>query len=275
MKTTFASIILNEAEYIGRNLAQHYDACDRWIVVEGADRRYPSDRVTKDGLSTDGTADIVRGFPDPLGKITFIQHGWADDKCELRNRYAELADDGVLIVFDADEFLTHADLAWLIDRTSRLDGPGSVRIPHVHFWKNHRQVIVGGYYDVPHDRAYRWFKGCRYFDNHNHPCLPTSEQPLNRCRHELWNRQFRFEDETGAVAHPEPAWLHMGFCKAPEHVADKNAYYLNRGEATTRPETTESRAAWFAETLPRMCRVLPWVGKLPEVFHDESFKRAA
>ncbi len=270
MKTTFCSILLNEAEYIGRNLAQHYDACDQWFIVEGADRRYPSDRVTKDGLSTDGTAEIVRGFPDPLGKITFIQHGWADDKCELRNRYARLAESGVLIVFDADEFLTHADLAWLIDRTSRLDGPGSVRIPHVHFWKHPRQVIVGGYYDVPHDRAYRWLWGGRYIDNHNHPCLPIAGKQLNQVRHVTHDRQFSFEDETGAVAHGGPAWLHFGFAKSAENIADKNAYYLNRGEAASRPETTESRAAWFAEKLPRMCRVLPWVGKLPEVFQCVS-----
>lgn len=264
MKVTFCSIVLNEAEYLGLNLAQHYRYCDEWIVVEGADRRYPTDRVTPDGLSTDRTADVVRLFPDPTGKIKFIQHGWAANKCELRNRYAELADDGVLIVFDADEFLTDHDLSWLLNACSRLPGPGSVRIPHVHFWKSAGRIITGGYYDVPHDRAYRWQRGCRYLDNHNHPALPggTLLQSLHYERHD---RDLKYEAETGAYFHPSPCFLHFGFAKSSANIADKNAYYLNRGEATTRPETSRDRAAWFANQLPPNCETHIWGGKQPEV----------
>lgn len=268
MKTTFCSIILNESEYLGLNLAQHYRYCDEWIIVEGADRRYPTDRVTAEGLSTDRTADVVRLFPDPAGKIKFIQHGWADDKCELRNRYAELADDGVLIVFDADEFLTDHDLCWLLNRCSHLPGPGSVRIPHVHFWKSAGRIITGGYYDVPHDRAYRWQRGCRYTDNHNHPALPDGRY-LQALAYERHEREFLEEPETGAYVHQGPCWLSYGQCKSAENMADKTAYYLNRGEATTRPGTSRDRAAWFTNELPRELIVHPWIGKLPEVMQCE------
>ena len=264
MKTTFCSIVINEAEYLGLNLAQHYRYCDEWIVVEGADRRYPSERVTADGLSTDRTADIVRSFPDAAGKIKFIQHGWAADKCELRNRYAELADDGVLIVFDADEFLTGRDLCWLLNRCSRLPCPGSVRIPHVHFWKSSRRIITGGYYDVPHDRAYQWRRGCRYTDNHNHPTMPDGRL-LQSLHYERHDRDLQYEHETGSYHHSSPCWLHFGFAKAAESIADKNAYYVNRGEQVTRPETTRDRAAWFQDQLPPNCEVSRWGGKLPEV----------
>lgn len=273
MKVTFATICLNEAEYIGRNIAQHVDLCDEWIFVEGADRRYPPRHVTADGLSKDGTATAICREASALhamghDKITLIKHGWAADKSELRNRYAELCDDGVVIVFDADEFLTRADLEWLIARCKSMPTPGSVRIPHIHFWKHRRQIITGGYYDVPHDRAYRWQRGCRYFENHNNPCLPdgTALQSLSYERHE---RELMLEPETGGFAHPKPCWLHMGFAKSDANVADKNAYYLNRGEAYSRPETTESRAAFFADTLPAGHRTYPWCGKLPEVLEQE------
>lgn len=267
MKVVAASIVLNESQYIGANLRQHYDFVDRWIIVEGADRRYPSDRVTADGLSTDDTAKVVAAFDDPLRKIRFVQHGWAADKSELRNRYADLIDeDCVVIVFDADEFLSHEHLAWLIRQCETLPRPGTVRIPHVHYWKSAKQVIVGGYYDVPHDRAYRWKAGCRYGGNHNHPEFPDGSLLRDSCCVKF-ERQFGCGRQDGKWVYiqTEPHWQHFGFCKGAEHVADKNAYYVNRGEAVTRPETTRDRAAWFGE-LPEECRVYDWVGELPEVF---------
>jgi hypothetical protein len=268
MKTTFATICLNEAEFIGLNLRQHYDHCDEWIIVEGADKRYP--RATEQGLSVDDTAEIIRSFPDPDKKIRFIQHGWAADKCELRNRYADWCDDGVVVVFDADEFLSHRDLSWLIDRCRALPRPGSVRIPHIHFWKHDRQIITGGYYDVPHDRAYRWEAGCVYRDNHNHPARSFGGELLQESFYEKFDRRLMVEPETGANAHPLPCFRHYGFAKSGQNIADKNAYYVNRGEATTRAETTRDRAAWFAEKLPPNCEVVPWIGGVPEVMQQKA-----
>lgn len=260
--TTFGSIILNEAEYIEANIRQHVAHCDRWVIVEGADRRYPSTRVSSDGLSTDGTAEIAERLAAEFPQIVFVQHGWADDKSELRNRYAELAADGVLIVFDADEFLTHQSLEVLKARCANLRGPGSVRIPHVHFWHDTTQIITGGYYDIPHDRAYQWLKGCRYLDNHNNPHLPdgTALQHANYQRHDRELVPVR-----GGWTHQGPAWLHFGFVKDARNIADKNAYYLNRGEATTRPGTTRDRRAWFEDELPPGCQLHRWLGPWPEI----------
>lgn len=263
MNVTFASIVLNESEYLERNLRQHIGQCDRWIIVEGADRRYPAARVTEEGLSTDRTADIVRGFGDP--KLEMVQHGLASNKCELRNRYAELIDDGVVIVFDADEFLTHEHLEQLIGMCKDLPGPGSVRIPHVHFWHGPEQIIIGGYWDVPHDRAYRWSEGCRYLANHNHPCLPAGRQ-LNLANYVRHDRSLvPAGPGSSGWLHSGPAWLHYGFTKSWDNTSDKTQYYLNRGEANSRPDTTRCRASWFEGEIPAGCKVLNWIGHVPEV----------
>ncbi len=261
---TFCSIVLNEAEYLAANIRQHVAHCDRWIIVEGEDRRYPRDRVTPAGLSTDATAEIARqAASDFPGKVQFVQHGWAADKCELRNVYANRVQPGVVIVFDADEFLQPEQLDWLIDCCAGLPTAGTVRIPHIHYWRSTDRIVTGGYYDVPHDRAYRWTAGAHYIDNHNNPCLPSGEA-LRDVRSLSFRRDLRLSD--GRWSHPCPAWYHFGFCKAAENIADKNAYYVARGERETRPGTTRDRAAWFEPRLPGHCQQWSWGGYVPEIF---------
>ena len=89
------------------------------------------------GLSTDSTAEIVRSFPDPWQKIRFIQHGWAADKCELRNRYLELAGEGMLAVLDADEFYTNKSQSLISScvTSGRKRNSLCSAIPQVHIWQ--------------------------------------------------------------------------------------------------------------------------------------------
>lgn len=269
MKVVFGTIVLNEEQYILQNIRQHYEMCDEWVIIEGADQLYPKQHVTSGGLSTDKTAELIRGFPDPDKKIKFIQHGWAADKCELRNRYGARADDGVLIVFDADEFLRRDWLREVISKAAELKSVGCLRIPHVHFWKGHHQVITGGYYDIPHNRIYRTIGPVKYTESdHNHP-----RTAAGRALHDVLivreteNKRQRRSGEWTAVG---PVWLHYGFCKTPQSIADKNTYYINRGEAVTRAKTTESRALWFEDTLPDEYKVSPWVGPIPEVMETAN-----
>lgn len=264
MATVFCSIVLNEAEYIYQNLQQHYDYCDAWLIVEGADRRFPSEVVTAEGLSTDATADLIRSFPDPGRKLQFIQHGWADNKEQLRSVYAAQLPRTTtnVIVFDADEFLTHHHLRTVLDSLRFMPGPGALQIPHIHFWKDPRHIITGGYYDVPHDRIYRWAPGCLYRTNHNHPELPGGTL-LQQLHHQRQSRRLTILPS--GVAHPDPCWLHYGFVKAASNIAAKNKYYIARGEDTTRPQTTRNRAAWFDDETPDGCTVWDWQGCYPEV----------
>lgn len=263
MRVTFGSIVLNEEQYILANLQQHYDFCDEWIIVEGADVLYPADRLTGCGLSVDKTAEIIRDFASTHPKIQFIQQGWAQDKSALRNRYADRAKDGILVVLDIDEFLTHASLTKVIAELQHWPSPGCLRIPHVHLWKNTSQIITGSYYDIPHNRCYRWPEETRYMDNHNHPADFTGT-PLHSRR--LQRRDRSLQPRGDQFTHDAPFFLHYGFVKDPVEIAAKNQYYRNRGEVKTRPETTTARAAWFADETPPHCDVKPWIGPYPEVF---------
>jgi len=264
MHVTFGSILVNESEYLLDSLQQHYQFCDRWVLVEGADRRYPA--ATADGLSRDNSAEIIRNFPDPDKKLKFIQHGWAESKQDLRNRYLEHTPEGILVVIDIDEFLTHRDMREVLQALRVVEGYGCLCIPHVHFWKTDASIITGKYYDVPHNRCYRLPWGCRYNGDHNHPELPSGEF-VHAQKHLRWDRRLvPATTGTPAVCHAGPAWLHYGFCKDPSNIQAKNDYYISRGEATSRPVTTESRAAWFAEQLPPGLLVQRWAGQRPEVF---------
>lgn len=265
LRIAFGSIFLNEAQFLPFSLAQHYAFCDKWFFIEGADVRYPRESVTDAGLSTDKSAEIIKSYPDIDKKITLIQHGWAQDKTVLRNRYAELADMhriDILIVVDIDEFLTNSSMVSLLTRLRQLPGPGVVRIPHVHFWHNQQTVITGKYWDVPHDRAYRWQQGNRYIRDHNHP---EKNGLLLRARNTDAYMSRRVVHNDGSMTCDEPFWLHYANCKEDVHVQDKNAFYRARGEAQTRPETIKSREAFFSVELPEGLVTYKWAGPLPEV----------
>jgi len=53
MKVAFGTIFLNESQLLPLSVKQHYEFCDKWVFVEGADVRYPRCAVTPDGLSKD------------------------------------------------------------------------------------------------------------------------------------------------------------------------------------------------------------------------------
>lgn len=281
MKITFACIVLNEADFIGKWLRQHYEMADQIVIVEGADRRYPL--ADPDGLSMDNTRDAIGGFLDVDRKITYVRHGWANSKAELRDQYAQGIDDGILICPDADEFLSKRSFERLVDELKSLKGPGCVRIPIVHAWKDLDHIVRGGYYSVPHNRAYRWSKGLRYKgDEHNHPQFENGkllyQVELKRIDPEFgcttaMNFDLRPGHNTNSAFIGEPFFWHMGFARSPESIAAKNAYYVARGEATTRPETTRDRAAWFGSELPKGVEVWGWRGPWPEVFQKESCSR--
>jgi glycosyltransferase involved in cell wall biosynthesis len=269
MHVTLGMIALNEEEFIGRTLAQHYDLVDKIVVVEGADTLYPKERVTADGLSTDATAEIVRSFPDPSNKITFIQHGWTQRsgdqaKCELRNRYAEETPDGLLAVVDADEAYTHDDFAEILRRAKDDTEIWAWCYPFVHFWKSTSQFITGGYYDVGHIRFWRWKRGMRYWDNHNFP--EWQGKHVQRYGRRVEERKAIPNGDGYAFA--GPIGYHFGFMKGYQAMRDKTDYYKNRGECATRPKTIESREAWFQDGSPLGIRFWKYTGVLPEKFAD-------
>lgn len=265
-RVAFGTILLNEAKFIGLNLMQHYDYCDEWILVEGACQGYPTRKVSADGLSLDNSAEQIRIFPDPLNKIRFIQHGWTKAegeaaKSELRNEYIKYCRSDVLAVVDADEFYRIEDFQLALTEFSD-PKVHAITLPQVHFWKNTSHFITGEYYDIAHTRIYRYIPGMKYISNHNFPEIGGKTGPM--LGHKKIARTL-IDTKTGGYDYGEPCCYHMGFAKDADDMRDKSDYYINRGEATTRPITTASRAAWFTDHLPEKCTVHVWCGDLPEV----------
>lgn len=266
MNITIGMIVLNEEEYLEKNLKQHYEHADRIVIVEGADRNYPAHSVTDDGLSTDKTRQIIQDFPDPDRKIKYVPYGWTKSnteqaKCELRNAYLEHTPRGLLIAVDADEFYKHEDLEEMIIKARSSPNIYAWLYPQIHLWKTHDQFITGGYYDVPHIRFWQIQPGDQYTVNHNHPY--RRNRSLRTFGISAVYRQIVQKDE--GYEFSGPVCYHFGFCKKAENISDKNTYYTNRGESSTRPGTTKDRAAWFADTVDGLL-IHKYSGTLPEVF---------
>jgi len=260
-----ATICLNEEQFVGPWLAYHYDAVDRMLICEGAARDYPHDAVTQDGLSSDATAELIASFPDPARKISLFRYGWAgpasstDDrvpaKIELRNVYAGHAGEGYLLTLDVDEFLRADYIVELVGAMEANPWIDALAIPQLHLWQTTSQFITGGYADVPHFRLFRWRSGTRYDVSHNVPSAPGGAVLTRR------SAQRPLETRGGRLA--APAIIHYGFCEPKASMRVKNRYYLIRGEATTRPATSEFRHAAFSGGRPRGSRVHAYRGFLP------------
>src|SRR3990167_6784110 len=92
--------VLNEAEYVEAALASVYPVCQRIIVAEGAQQWAWSD-ATKEGLSTDGTTELVRNFPDPGGKLLYLPLGRRQYLTEIREvLLQQVPDTGLVLVVD-------------------------------------------------------------------------------------------------------------------------------------------------------------------------------
>lgn len=79
MLTAFYKVF-NEADFLVESLKSVYDYADRIVVLEycleSMRRVIRADRVTRAGLSVDGTTEIIQSFPDPDNKIEYRPVGF-------------------------------------------------------------------------------------------------------------------------------------------------------------------------------------------------------
>lgn len=267
IKLTIGSILLNEAKFIGLNLANHYNICDEWILIEGACQGYPTRKVTKNGLSKDSSALQILLFPDRYNKIKFKQYGWTKNKgeqakSELRNEYIKFAKGEILWVLDIDEFYAESDVKAVLSQFAGDENLVAFTLPQVHFWKNLSEFITGSYYDVSHTRFFRNIPGVKYISNHNFPEI--NGLTLNKINHSKFQRKIeRLSNKS--YKYDGVRCYHMGFAKDSDDMKDKTEYYINRGENVTRKNTTHSRASWFNNDLPDNCKIYSWGGSYPWV----------
>lgn len=272
-------IALNEAEYLRSTLDQvyHWDACHEIIIVEGSDRLYPKEHLSPDGLSGDGTTEIIRNYPDPKKKIKYIS-GVYTDKIEQRNEYAKRITGNYALILDADEFYTRDDLDRIVQDaeanpevelfTFDFSHDLSQRT-YYHLWYNFQQHVLGGYWDIPHNRIYKWTPGTLYKDgDHNHPVKPNGAKMIAPRVKALASRA---------------KCIHTGFAKSVRNQKDKNKYYQDRGEGKeSNPELRARRQMYIdcrlayenwvpGKGLPHDASVLAFGAPLPEVLKMHEY----
>lgn len=272
MKLQLCSLLANEEEWLLKNYDQHagWPGLARWAFVHGVDVAYGAaspHMATADGLSTDRTGELLDDLARRDPRVTVIHHGWmrhhdaAQGKCAGRNRYLDVAEwvkPDYLWVVDLDEFLARSEQ---LAANAALCRYGGVALQQRHVWAPpgsglapFAREVVGGYWDVPHPRGWRWRRGMRYTTNHN---LPAGV----RC--EVLSRG------------QAPACVHLGFASSLESRQAKARYYVARGEGRLdrRGPYVESRRCWEVwregDPLPFGARLVPWDESLtPEVFRE-------
>src|SRR4030042_5879266 len=108
--------VLNEADWLELSIRSIYEAVDKIIIVEGAERNFWFS-CSPDGLSVDGTEEVIRNYPDTGKKIVYIKHGWVDWQGDLRNVYLSMLPPQCwFLLIDGDEIYERQELAFAFSK---------------------------------------------------------------------------------------------------------------------------------------------------------------
>lgn len=256
-RLTIAMIVLNEVEFIEYNLRQHYAVADEILILEGADRRYPNHLVTKDGMSKDGTTEMIENFPDPDNKIQYFQMGWTT-KNDMAKLYIQYVRDGWLLRIDGDEFYSRQSLKNIKTHMKKTKHDCLI-YPAFHLWKGCTHHMTGGFYSVPHMKLMRITPGCNFDLDHVRLCYRNGKQYLaGHTTASLWT--------------PDIEMIHLGFArKNEERVATNLQYYKNVGETQTRPEYIRARSMWHkGDKIDQRYVLKEFKGELPEILRENK-----
>ncbi len=295
MKIQICSLLLNESEWLLKNYQQHKDwpGLVSWVFVHGADVTYGEanpDVVTSEGLSVDGTKDILDEIARTDERVTVIHHGWmshpdrAQAKCVGRNRYLEVAGKirpDFLIIADLDEFYTRENQSRInLLMQDRYNRPFNGLVfkqrhlwyPPMSFYNGLTNIfsreVIGGYWAIPHCRVWRYLPGMRYTNNHNTPedHRGISFKPYLK----------RYDKLPPPPFGDWPQCIHMGYASSSGVRMAKHRYYEARGEGQGdgRQSYINCRRAWEVWQegfpLPHGARVVAYDGPIPECFQVQS-----
>lgn len=218
------TIGLNEEEYIGASLRSMLKQAnvEKIAVVEGCVTLNES-QANKDGLSTDFTRDEVLDVikDDHQGKIIYERYGWAGSKSELRNRALHLLGKGMdyIMVVDADEVWKVADFNRLVNFIKSNPDVSVVWYPAFHFWKQPDLIAIGGQWDAPLFRFFKYEDKTLFWHKHQTPVVNKMGQSVTQLGREVKLKNVHF--------------YHYGAMKPEKKIKAKLAYYAARDKDLT------------------------------------------
>lgn len=126
------------------------------------------------------------------------------------------------------------------------------------------QEVVGGYWQVPHTRVWKYIPGMRHIRNHNWPEADGEYLTKVMLRIDLMKGDY-------------PQCIHFGYASSPRNRSAKHSYYVARGEGQEpgrigkrRRMYLDCRSAWEnwrpGSVLPHGAEVIEYKGPIPEVF---------
>lgn len=261
LRFSFGIIVFNGAAFLKEVLESIYDFAFEIIVIEGPDLNALS-MAGPDGGSTDGTMDILRGFPDPEKKLKVIRGIWQskDQQC---NRFIEQVSGDYIWQVDDDEIYKKEDLL-KIERIL-LEDPDITAVAFYwqNFFKGFDRVMVA---DPPYEvwRLFRFRPGYQ-FSTHRPPTVvdgpggavmnhmkPLHGQALADAGIYIYHYSYVFDDQ----------------------VRDKIRYHTNfrlneQGVGTPRLPTVLSRQIWIRQGW-RNLWAMPWARSL-RCYFDKGF----
>ena len=277
MTVALTTICLNEMEWLPKLYEQHKDWPDllAWIFVEGADKVYQETNpsmVNSNGLSVDGTSRFLRELEQKDSRVTYVPYGLAYNdhkelgKVALRQKCLEIVErrnPDYVVILDADEFYVKSDQEQVNALMASSDADyycfGWTHIwhpPSMYDEPLFSREIQGGFWGMDHMKGFRWQKGMRYTDCHQHP---------------------RREDGTHEMeVFGRPRCVHMAFASEATKRYAKHAYYERRGERTdpARARYCAARSLfsrWFpGDKVPKGVEILDYTGPIPEAFLDDA-----
>ena len=165
-------------------------------LIEGCAKSFSSERVTKKGLSTDGSAEIVRNLMkgEDGEKIVFEQLGWVNSKRDLQNRgfqiiRSRLGEGAIHMLAGADEVYFSNELSRLREEFIKHPKAKIVKFPFLHFWWRPDLICTGSSWSVKMHRAYRRPGLPLQFSHHAAPPADCGRGPIEelsngvRCFH--------------------------------------------------------------------------------------------
>src|ERR1044072_5304039 len=275
MSLILGTLCLNEMEWLPRLYEQHKDWPDlcKWIFVESADKVYAETNphmVSSGGLSGGGTTEYLQEVVQKDERVIHVRDGFScqtvPEQCKVKARegYLDVAYEvkpGFVYVLDADEFYSKYNQASILRFMRGRRAVNGFVFKQRHIWHPpclegenlFNYEVVGGYWDVPHARGWRWRKGMHYRDDHNTPYgyLPTQFDKLpadclNYC-------------------------CHMGFAPGVLARMAKHKYYVATGDGAEGGKVGKRRAMYVrcrsayeswqpGKELPHGARVITYAG---------------
>lgn len=158
--------VFNEIDYLEQSLKSIYDFVDKIYLFECCYETMRivlrPGRVTPDGLSGDGTTELIKNFPDPDKKINHIPLGFVNtDETKTYSRILDIANIDDYIWYIGGDEVYPKEMAEKVRDVIDSKKYSAMWLYHYLFWHDFYHVKTGG---LNHQMVIRKINNRMYYD---------------------------------------------------------------------------------------------------------------